>query len=84
MKTKHKIIPLLIFIILAQLAGIVGSIFTTPNIATWYATLVKPGFTPPNWLFGPAWITLYTLMGIAAYLIWLERRREAARFGLWL
>lgn len=84
MKNKHQIIPLIISIALAQLAGLIGSLFTAPNIATWYVTLVKPGFTPPGWLFGPVWLTLYTLMGIAAYLIWRQRRHEAARFSLWL
>lgn len=84
MKNKHQIIPLLISIALAQLAGLIGSLFTTPNIASWYVTLVKPGFTPPSWLFGPVWLTLYTLMGLAAYLIWRERKHEAARFSLWL
>jgi benzodiazapine receptor len=65
-------------IVVCQCAGIIGSVFTTPAIPTWYATLQKPAFTPPNWLFAPAWITLYLLMGIAAFLIWrvgLENKR---------
>ncbi len=57
-------------IIICQLAGIIGSIFTTSSIPTWYASLAKPSFTPPGWLFGPVWVTLYTLMGISLYLIW--------------
>lgn len=84
MKNKHQIIPLLLSLALAQLAGLVGSLFTVSSINTWYTGIVKPGFTPPGWLFGPVWLTLYTLMGIAAYLIWRERRHEAARFALWL
>ncbi len=65
-----NIIKLVISIVVCQCAGIVGSLFTTPAIPTWYAALQKPSFTPPNWLFAPAWITLYLLMGIAAFLIW--------------
>jgi benzodiazapine receptor len=61
---------LIISIITCQCAGLVGSIFTTPAIPTWYAALQKPAFTPPNWLFGPAWVTLYLLMGISAFIIW--------------
>ncbi|MBU0898393.1 MAG: tryptophan-rich sensory protein [Nanoarchaeota archaeon] len=61
---------LLVSLIACQLAGFVGAIFTTSNIATWYATINKPTFTPPNWLFAPAWTTLFILMGIALYLIW--------------
>jgi tryptophan-rich sensory protein len=53
-----------------QLAGALGAIFTGAAIPSWYAFLKKPWFTPPNWLFGPAWITLYTLMAVAAWLVW--------------
>ncbi len=66
----NKWVKLLLFILICQGAGIFGSIFTMPAIGTWYADLNKPFFTPPNWLFGPVWITLYTLMGISLYLVW--------------
>ena len=69
--------PLLLFvsILLSQLAGVIGSLATTSAISTWYVTLTKPVFNPPNWIFGPVWITLYTLMGIALYLIWSKDRK---------
>ena len=67
---SRDIIKLVISIVACQCAGIIGSIFTTPAIPTWYAALEKPPFAPPNWLFAPAWITLYLLMAIAAFLIW--------------
>jgi benzodiazapine receptor len=60
---------LAISIIISLAAGGIGVIFTSPAIGTWYAALNKPGFTPPNWLFGPAWTTLYILMGIAAFFV---------------
>jgi translocator protein len=69
---SRDIIKLVISIVVCQCAGIIGSIFTTAAIPTWYATLQKPSFTPPNWLFAPAWVTLYLLMGIAAFLIWRQ------------
>ncbi|MGB2908053.1 MAG: TspO/MBR family protein [Candidatus Aminicenantaceae bacterium] len=56
-------------VVVCQAAGILGAVFTAPAIPTWYASLQKPAFTPPSWLFAPAWITLYTLMGIAVYLV---------------
>lgn len=75
---KAKNIGLLIACIIAcQLAGAIGSLFTFSAIPAWYATLNKPFFSPPNWLVGPAWLTLYTLMGIALYLVWAKRKENA-------
>lgn len=65
-----KLLKFLITIGGSLLAGVIGSAFTFSSIPTWYASLNKPFFNPPNWLFGPVWTTLYILMGIAAYLIW--------------
>lgn len=67
-----KYLPVLISIIICQMAGLLGSLFTAPAIPTWYASLTKPSFSPPNWVFGPVWIILYTLMGISAYLVWQQ------------
>ncbi len=69
-KPKNNYFLLALSILIAQTAGIIGSFFTVPAISSWYIHLHKPFFSPPNWLFGPVWILLYTLMGIAAYLVW--------------
>jgi tryptophan-rich sensory protein len=61
---------LLLAVALCQAAGIFGSVFTASSIPTWYATLQKPSFSPPNWIFGPVWVTLYTLMGLSLFLVW--------------
>ncbi|HXZ95136.1 MAG TPA: TspO/MBR family protein [Dehalococcoidia bacterium] len=71
------IIKLVISIAACEGAGGIGAIFTTPAIPTWYAGLKKPTFTPPNSVFGPIWITLYLLMGIAVFLIWREGLGQA-------
>jgi translocator protein len=71
-----KGLGILISIVICELAGAVGAIFTGPSIPGWYAGLVKPPFNPPNWLFGPVWTLLYALMGIAAYLVYEKRRKE--------
>jgi len=63
-------IKLIFSIVVCQIAGVLGSLFTYPSIPTWYATLKKPGFTPPSWLFAPVWTILFALMGISAYLVW--------------
>lgn len=76
---------LIISLALPQLAGIVGSLFTTSAIPIWYATLQRPSFSPPNWLFGPVWISLYILMGISVYLIWQKvEKNKTAKSALWL
>lgn len=67
--TKINWLELFVFVIGSELLGSLGSIFTIPAISTWYANLNKPILTPPNWVFGPVWTTLFALMGIAAYLV---------------
>lgn len=66
----NNTLKLIIAVVVSELAGIVGSIFTVSAIPTWYTTLVKPALNPPSWIFGPVWTTLYALMGIAAFLVW--------------
>ena len=66
------IAKLIISIVACEGAGGIGALFTTPAIPTWYAGLKKPAFTPPNYVFGPIWITLYLLMGVAVFMVWRE------------
>lgn len=63
---------LIVSVIGCELVGILGTPFTISAIPTWYATLNKPFFAPPNWIFGPVWTLLYFLMGVAFYLIWKQ------------
>jgi translocator protein len=67
-----KFLKLISSIVICFLAGGIGSIFTISAIPTWYAHINKPFFSPPNWIFGPVWTTLYILMGISLYLIWIK------------
>lgn len=80
MKTKLNYKRLVISLITPQLAGLFGVLFTSSAIPTWYETLNKPIFSPPNWLFGPVWTTLYLLMGISVYLIWQQLEKDKDRF----
>jgi tryptophan-rich sensory protein len=60
-------------------ASAIGSWATIDNVRTWYPTIAKPSWTPPNWLFGPVWTLLYTLMAIAAWRVWRNRQGAEAR-----
>ncbi len=66
---------LLISILLCQLAGVIGGLFTRYSMPLWYESLKKPFFNPPDRIFGPVWIILYTMMGIAAYTVWRKGLR---------
>jgi len=86
----RSILGLLATIFVCELAGFVGSIFTTPAIPSWYASLKKPFFTPPSWVFAPVWVALYALMGVSLYIVWKkgpgrhEIRRAVGLFGIQL
>jgi|GEM_PF-84749 len=66
----NNIFKLIVAVAIAELAGVIGSIFTVPSIDGWYSNLIKPELAPPNWVFGPVWTTLFFLMGISAFLVW--------------
>lgn len=65
-----KLAKIFLFILVIEAVGIIGSVFTVSSIPTWYASLNKPFFNPPNYLFGPVWTLLYALMGVSAFLVW--------------
>lgn len=76
---------LAVALILPQCAGMVGGLFTAPNIPTWYAFLNKPSFTPPSWIFAPVWLILYLMMGAALFLLWTaDSRKPLVRVALGL
>jgi len=77
----NKWLKLLTSIILCEGVGFLGTFFTIPSITTWYASLNKPSFNPPNWIFGPVWTTLYLLMGVALFLV-LEKKLKKQKNSL--
>ncbi len=75
---------LIVSVIGCELVGFLGTPFTISAIPTWYTTLNKPFFAPPNWIFGPVWLLLYFLMGVAFYLIWKQgwQKKKVKTAGL--
>jgi tryptophan-rich sensory protein len=65
-----------LWILLAQAAGVLGSLFTYSTLDTWYVGLEQPALTPPNWVFPPVWFGLFCLAGLGA---WLVSRTDASR-----
>jgi len=63
--------------------GVLGASITELNIAGWYASIAKPRFTPPNWLFVPVWGTLYVLMGISAWRVWRFKGVRSRELRFW-
>jgi len=64
------ILKLVAAIVVCEMAGVVGAVFSAPAIREWYVNLAKPKFSPPKWVFAPVWTALYAIMGIAAFLVW--------------
>jgi len=83
----NRILRLLICIAFPLIIGGVSGFFTVQGVKDWYLTLMKPNFTPPNYLFGPVWTFLYAFMGVAFFRI-LEKGKsvqkiKAIRIYLW-
>ena len=71
-----NVLKLIISIILVWIVAGLGSLFTASSVSTWFTTLAKPSFSPPNWLFGPVWTILYLMIGIALFLVWTTKANK--------
>lgn len=77
--TGTQIIVLLLFLGAAAAVAAIGGLSSAANVDGWYVTADKAPWSPPNWLFGPAWTFLYTAMSVAAWLVWRTRDRRSPR-----
>ena len=75
-------LALIAFIAISFGVAALGGLSTIDSVTGWYAIAEKAAWNPPNWIFGPAWTLLYTLMSVAAWLVWRERSRVNVRPAL--
>jgi translocator protein len=71
---ERSYILLIVCIAIPLIIGLAGSFATSASIPSWYSTLNKPWFSPPNWVFAPIWTTLYVLMGVSLFLVIREMK----------
>jgi translocator protein len=81
METKN-IVKLIASLAICISAGIIGSMFNSGSIPTWYTSLKKPFFTPPNWVFSPVWAVMFILMGLGLYFLWTNLDKKGAKTAL--
>lgn len=66
----NKITRILTVVVTCLAIGYFSGIATRTALISWYPSLIKPIFNPPNWIFAPVWTLLYIMMGVAAGLVW--------------
>ena len=83
-KPLSRTFKIIIMIVTCVVIGAIAGLLTQKGVDTWYTTIQKPSFNPPNWVFAPVWSTLYVMMGIAAGLVWheMDRQKETVRKAL--
>jgi len=73
MDLKRQVLGLVVLVAVCFGAAGIGGAVTSPQIGNWYATLAKPSWNPPNWVFGPVWSVLYLCTAVAAWLVWRQK-----------
>lgn len=77
---KRDTIGFAVFLALCLAVSAIGGAATASSVGTWYQTLAKPAFNPPNWIFAPVWTALYFMMAVAGWRVW---RRDGLRRAGW-
>jgi tryptophan-rich sensory protein len=81
---KKQILKLIISFTLPLGLGSIAGIYTAEAIPGWYASLNRPSFNPPDWVFGPVWTALYLLMGISLFLIWKQKTTKVRNLSIFV
>lgn len=80
---RREIIGLIVFLSVCFAVSALGGLVTASSVDSWYPTLAKPPFNPPNWLFAPVWTILYLMMAIAGWRVWRRTGWRAGGMALW-
>ena len=75
-------LALIVCIAIPLVAQALGWLLTDVSVNDWYVELAKPGWTPPGWIFGPVWTSLFLMMGVALWLVWRQREGTPIRLPL--
>jgi len=80
----NKFVKIAIALLVCLAVGYSASTVTRPSVESWYPTIAKPVFNPPNWIFMPVWTLLYILMAVAAGLVWdkIKEQNEEVKKAL--
>lgn len=70
------------FLVAVIAAASLGAFFTGAGVRDWYPSLAKPSWTPPAWIFGPVWTTLYLSIAVAGFLAWRRSTVAGARWTM--
>ena len=69
---NNKYLSLFLIVLITFMASAIGGVVTSIFKEPWYSQIIRPSFSPPSWVFGPVWTTLYILMSIAIWLNWIK------------
>ena len=73
---NNKYLSLIIIVLITFLASAIGGVVTSIFKEPWYSQISQPAYSPPSWVFGPVWTTLYLMMTIAIWLFWHTKNRD--------
>ena len=73
---KNKFLTFILFFIITYSASLIGGLATINFKEPWYSLIIRPSFSPPDWVFAPVWTTLYFMMTLAVWLFWHGTNRD--------
>ena len=78
----NNTVPLVFFLAVCLGVSAVGGWITQTSLNDGYQTLIKPSMNPPDWVFAPTWITLYVMMAVAGWRVWLRPENSLRRMAM--